>query len=157
RRRALCRRFDSERPGSARADRRAAAARRTPVSEDLAAARLRRHQIATVSLLFVGYAAYYFCRADLSVALPLIVRELQSRGMDANDARIRMGAIVSAAVFAYAVGKFLLAGLADLFGGRRSFLGGMIGAIVFTLIFASGGSLPLFTIAWIGNRFVQAA
>src|SRR5262249_33135975 len=53
--------------------------------------------------------------------------------------------------------KFLLAGLADLFGGKRSFVTGMAGAILFTLIFAAGGSLPLFTLAWIGNRFVQAA
>jgi OPA family glycerol-3-phosphate transporter-like MFS transporter len=68
-----------------------------------------------------------------------------------------MGAVVSFGVFAYAVGKLTVAGIADFTGGKRSFLGGMIGAIAFTLLFAASGSLPLFTIAWIGNRFVQSA
>ena len=32
----------------------------------------------------------------------------------------------------------------------------MAGAILFTLIFAMGGSIPVFTMAWVGNRMVQA-
>lgn len=33
---------------------------------------------------------------------------------------------------------------------------GLGGAVVFTLLFAAGGALPLFTIAWIGNRLTQS-
>jgi OPA family glycerol-3-phosphate transporter-like MFS transporter len=33
----------------------------------------------------------------------------------------------------------------------------MMGSILFTIIFAFGGSIPLFTIAWICNRFCQSA
>ena len=33
---------------------------------------LRSSQIRTVVLLFCGYAACYYCRADLSVATPLL-------------------------------------------------------------------------------------
>ncbi len=47
--------------------------------------------------------------------------------------------------------------MADLFGGRKNFLGGMGGAIVFTILFAASGTLPLFTIAWLGNRLLQSA
>ena len=68
-----------------------------------------------------------------------------------------MGGIISLGVLAYVIGKFLLAGIADFLGGKRNFLAGMAGAIVFTLLFALGGGLPFFTLAWIGNRFVQAA
>src|SRR5262245_6361809 len=118
---------------------------------------LARRQATTVALLFLGYAGYYFCRANLSVGLPLILDELHARGTDAGAARIAMGTVVSFGVFAYAVGKLTLAGIADFTGGKRSFVGGMTGAIAFTLLFAAGGSLPLFTIAWIGNRFVQSA
>jgi sugar phosphate permease len=32
----------------------------------------------------------------------------------------------------------------------------MAGSVLFTLLFAFSGSLPLFTLAWIGNRFVQS-
>lgn len=108
------------------------------------------------ALLFLGYGGYYFCRVDLSVALPLIISELGARGLDRGTAVIRMGTVVSFGVLAYAAGKFLLAGIADFLGGKRNFLGGMAGAIIFTVLFALSGSLPLFTLAWIGNRFVQA-
>ena len=33
-------------------------------------------QVWTVVLLFAGYAAYYFCRSDLSVAMPLLIDDL---------------------------------------------------------------------------------
>jgi OPA family glycerol-3-phosphate transporter-like MFS transporter len=118
---------------------------------------LLRWQIATVALLFFGYAGYYFCRADLSVGLPLILEELRTRGVDPNTARIRMGEVVSLGVLAYALGKLTLAGLADIFGGKRNFLSGMAGAIGFTVLFAAGGSIPFFTLAWIGNRLIQSA
>jgi sugar phosphate permease len=37
---------------------------------------LRYRQAGTVALLFAGYAAYYFCRSDLSVAMPLLIEDL---------------------------------------------------------------------------------
>lgn len=107
-------------------------------------------------LLFSGYAAYYFCRANLSVATPLIADELHARGMDRATALIRISEISSLGVLAYALGKLLLTGFADLWGGRRAFLLGLAGAAGFTLLFASGGGLPIFTIAWIGNRLTQS-
>src|ERR1700688_4942045 len=117
---------------------------------------LRWRQTVTVLLLFGGYGALYFCRADLSVATPLLVEALGQRGISRGDAIIRMGAIASFGVLAYALGKLFLGGLGDFWGGRVSFLIGLVGATVFTLMFASGLSLPLFSIAWIGNRLTQS-
>src|ERR1700736_3864977 len=117
---------------------------------------LRRRQIAVVLLLFGGYGALYFCRADLSVATPLLVEELGKHGVSHGDALIRMGAIASFGVLAYALGKLFLGGLGDFWGGRVSFLIGLVGATVLTLMLASRLSLPLFSIAWIGNRLTQS-
>jgi OPA family glycerol-3-phosphate transporter-like MFS transporter len=117
---------------------------------------LRRGQVLTVALLFGGYAACYFCRADLSVATPLLVEELGRHGVSHADALVRMGSISSLGVLAYALGKLFLGGLGDFWGGRRNFLIGVGGAAAFTLLFASGLSLPLFTIAWLGNRLTQS-
>jgi sugar phosphate permease len=117
---------------------------------------LRYRQTGTVALLFAGYAAYYFCRSDLSVAMPLLIEDLKQHGMTNNEAVIRLGAIASFGVLAYAIGKLFLTGLGDLWGGRRSFTIGLGGSIAFTLLFASGGFLPIFTIAWIGNRLTQS-
>jgi len=119
--------------------------------------RLAVWQGLTIALLFMGYAGYYLCRSDFSVSLPLIIDELASHGMSPSEAKIRLGAIASIAVLAYAMGKFFLAGIADFLGGRRNFLMGMGGSILFTLLFSLGGGLPIFTLAWIGNRLVQSS
>jgi OPA family glycerol-3-phosphate transporter-like MFS transporter len=117
---------------------------------------LRFTQTVTVLLLFGGYAALYFCRADLSVATPYIVDELGRKGIGHADAVIRIGQMTSAGVLAYALGKLFLTGLGDFWGGRLNFLIGLAGATVFTALFTTGSALPLFTIAWFGNRLTQS-
>jgi sugar phosphate permease len=117
---------------------------------------LRRRQIVTVALLFGGYASLYFCRADLSVATPLLVDELRSNGMTQDEALVRIGSIASLGVLGYAVGKLLLGGLGDYWGGRINFLIGLAGATLFTLLFAVTGLIPIFTLAWLGNRLTQS-
>jgi sugar phosphate permease len=117
---------------------------------------LRFRQTTVMLLLFGGYGALYFCRADLSVATPLLVEELGRHGVSHAVAIIRMGSIASLGVLAYALGKLFLTGLGDFWGGRINFLIGLGGATAFTLMFASGLSLPLFSIAWIGNRLTQS-
>jgi len=117
---------------------------------------LRMRQTLVVLLLFGGYGALYFCRADLSVATPLLIEELVKHGVSHADAIIHMGSIASFGVLAYALGKLFLTGLGDFWGGRINFLIGLGGATVFTLMFASGLGLPIFTMAWIGNRLTQS-
>ena len=121
-----------------------------PVSE------FTRRHAATIALLAFGYTGYYFCRSDLSVVMPLLIQELAKHGMTAHEAEVRLGGMVSLSVLAYAAGKFVSGAMADVFGGRRNFLGGMGGAIVFTILFAVSGSLPMFTLAWLGNRLLQS-
>jgi sugar phosphate permease len=110
----------------------------------------------TIGLLILGYAGYYLCRSDLSVALPLIINEMAARGVGADVVKIRFGWIASLGVLAYAIGKFPSGAIADFQGGRRNFLAGMAGSVIFTVLFALGGGVPLFTLAWIGNRLVQS-
>ncbi len=117
---------------------------------------LRRRQIALVGLLFAGYASLYFCRADLSVATPLLVEELHAKGLSQQDALFRIGAIASLGTLGYAVGKLFLGGLGDFWGGRINFLIGLAGATVFTLLFTVTGLIPIFTLAWLGNRLTQS-
>jgi sugar phosphate permease len=59
-------------------------------------------------------------------------------------------------VFAYAMGKWFLTSLGDYWGGKRNLLIATGGATAFTLLFASGSTLPLFTFAWVGNRLTQS-
>ena len=117
---------------------------------------LRIAQCRTLLLLFLGYASCYFCRSNLSVATPLIVDELERRGMSHATALISIGSMASWGVLAYALGKWFLTGLGDYWGGKRNLLIATGGATAFTLLFASGSALPLFTLAWVGNRLTQS-
>jgi OPA family glycerol-3-phosphate transporter-like MFS transporter len=110
----------------------------------------------TALLLALGYSGYYFCRSDLSVVLPDLIHDMARHGMSPNAAEIRLGFIASVGTIAYAFGKFFSGAIADTGGGRRSFLGGMAGSILFTIVFAMSGGFPLFTMAWIGNRLFQS-
>ena len=122
----------------------------------MAESRIIGWHIGTVALLALGYSGYYFCRSDYSVALPLILAEQVKHGVPAHVAEVRLGAIASLGVLAYAVAKLPSGAAADRFGGRTNFLCGMGGSVIFTLLFMVGGGFPLFTLAWIGNRFVQS-
>jgi sugar phosphate permease len=113
-------------------------------------------QSITVALLFIGYAGYYLCRSNFSVSIPLIIDELAAHGMTPEEAKIRLATIASIGTLAYGICKFFMGGVVDFLGGRRNFLAGMGGAIVFTLLFSIGGGLPIFTLAWVGNRIVQS-
>jgi sugar phosphate permease len=117
---------------------------------------LRYRQAMIVVLLFGGYAALYFCRADLSVGTPLIIEQLGKHGVSHPEAVVRMGTLTSLGVFAYGFGKLFFGGLGDFWGGRVSFLIGLGGATAFTLLFAGAGTIPVFTIAWFGNRLTQS-
>jgi len=124
--------------------------------ETVPRARFRKWRALTVVLMVAGYAGYYLCRSDLAVALPLLIAEMGKRGIAPDDARIRLGMIASLGVLAYAVGKFPSGWLADFLGGRRNFLFGMAGSILFTVWFGLAGGIPLFTFVWMGNRLAQS-
>jgi sugar phosphate permease len=128
-----------------------------PAATALPATRaLRVAQCRTLVLLFLGYASCYFCRSNLSVATPLIVEELGRRGISHGAAIVAIGTLASWGVFAYALGKWFLTSLGDYWGGKRNLLIATGGATLFTLLFAASSTLPLFTMAWIGNRLVQS-
>lgn len=108
-------------------------------------------QILTVTLLTVGYMGYYACRSHLSVSSTSIIEEFAAQGLTKEG----IGAITSIGTLFYALGKFLGGSFADRFGGRTSFLMGMLGAAFFTVLFALGGP-GMFLFAWSGNRLIQA-
>jgi OPA family glycerol-3-phosphate transporter-like MFS transporter len=128
---------------------------------DTPAARLRRWQAVTVGTLFVGYAGYYVCRSNLSVATPLLLEEYKDAGLTKEH----IGDIASLGVLFYAIGKLINGVLADYLGGRRVFLFGLFGSVVCTLLFAYADRfaepaglaiLGPMAVVWAANRFVQS-
>lgn len=123
-----------------------------PQRDDETAARVASRARLTIGLLVVGYAAFYLCRSNLSVATPLIIEAYGRQGVTKET----IGGIASIGVLFYAFGKFLNGSMADRFGGRPLFLLGLGGAIAMTALIGAGG-MPVFTIAWCVNRLVQSS
>ena len=126
------------------------------MSDDAADPRLARRKAMTLGLLVLGYTGFYVCRSNFAVSLSSIITDLANAGMDPKAARLALGSITTLGTLAYALGKLPGGGLVDFLGGRRIYLTGMGGAVVFTVVFALGGSIPVFTLAWVGNRLVQS-
>ena len=58
----------------------------------------------TLTLLTLGYAGFYFCRANFSVAKPQLIEYLSLHGgLSAADAKITLGTVASTATLAYAL------------------------------------------------------
>ncbi len=118
--------------------------------------RFLRRQVLTLTLMIFGYAGCYLCRSNFSVSVNLIADSLVEQGYERGQAKVVLGTIASISVLAYALGKFVTGSLADFFGGRRNILFGMLGSVLFTLLFAASGAVPLFSMALVGNRLVQS-
>jgi OPA family glycerol-3-phosphate transporter-like MFS transporter len=114
--------------------------------------RLRRWQGITLTTLFVGYAGYYVCRSNLSVATPLILAEFADQGWTKET----IGGISSVGIAVYSLGKISNGVMTDFLGGRLLFLLGMAASTLCTVFFGIGSGLVVFTIAWACNRYVQS-
>lgn len=112
---------------------------------------LTRWQWTTLATLTVGYAGYYFCRSNFSVAAPLLLQEF--RGTIDKEA---LGKIASTAAYFYAAGKLINGILGDFVGGRRMFLLGMLASIGATVLFGFSTGFTAFIAIWCFNRFVQS-
>lgn len=107
---------------------------------------LRRWRLSTFWVMLLGYVGYYLCRGNLSAALPLLESTF-------GYTNAQLGLIGLYSEIAYAIGKFVNGPLGDRIGGRRIFLIGMVGAIVWNLVFATASSLSAFIVIWCLCRY----
>lgn len=133
-------------------------------------ARLLRWRKITVATLCTGYAGYYICRSNLSIAIPLIIQQYGDQGLTTGH----IGDVATLGIFFYAVGKLLNGIATEYIGGKWIFLFGMFASTGCTVLFAlsplfaeplaktaSALQLPVaillpFIVFWSANRFVQS-
>lgn len=108
----------------------------------------------TFTSLLIGYAGYYICRQNLSVAYLPLKQSFESQGIDLE----LLGWLGSIGTFTYALGKVFLGPLTDSkrWGGKRAFLIGLICSVFFSLLFGLGRGITVLFFAWGMNRFFQA-
>ena len=117
---------------------------REPTAEERR--RLARSRLATFWVVTVGYVGYYFCRANLYAAVPLL-----SQAFGYTNSELGLIALYSEVV--YSLGKFVNGPLGDRIGGKRVFVLGMVGAIAWNVAFAASSSLLAFILIWSICRF----
>ncbi|KAI9190187.1 hypothetical protein H9P43_001620 [Blastocladiella emersonii ATCC 22665] len=114
---------------------------------------LLRWQRITLLLLIAVYTGYYFCRTNLSVALPTLLHATHiSKG--------QFGSVISFGYGFYAMGKLANGVLIDRVGGHNILIACLLGSILCTVAFGSvsdeSASIPLFSVIWSANRVFQS-
>lgn len=98
---------------------------------------------------FVGYAVLYFCRKNISNAMPLI-------GTDLGYSNTQLGIIGSTLYVTYGLGKFLNGVIADRANIRTYLATALIASGLINIAFASISTLYLLALVWGLNGWFQS-
>ena len=109
--------------------------------------RIYRWRIFAVS--WMAYAGFYFCRKNLSVAMPLLKEELGFTDADFSQ-------IIFAYLITYTLGQFLNGILSDRFGPRIIVSLGMLVIVVSNLLMGFSATPLLFLVLGIVNGGAQS-
>ena len=99
--------------------------------------------------LLGGYASYYLCRVNLSLAQPEL-----ARAHEWDEPTV--GTIASFYYLVYAIGKLCSGVAADRLGGRVLFVIGIFGSALSNLLFPHVDTLTGLTVVWSVNAFFQS-
>jgi sugar phosphate permease len=98
---------------------------------------------------WVLYAAYYFCRKNFSVVMPMMARTSHYGNYD-------LAQLVFVFSLAYAAGQFVAGALSDRFGGRfTGTMGGLLSALCTAGMAAAGDDRHLLLALQVGNGLGQ--
>jgi OPA family sugar phosphate sensor protein UhpC-like MFS transporter len=98
---------------------------------------------------WVLYAAYYFCRKNFSVVMPMMARTSHYGNFD-------LAQLVFVFSLAYAIGQFAAGALGDRFGGRfTGVLGGLVSAVCTAAMAVAANDRHMLLYLQIGNGLGQ--
>ncbi len=100
-------------------------------------------------VLALTYGAFYFCRANVSAAVPGIKAEL---GLDYTE----VGIVLSTSKLVYGIGQFVNGQLAEHVAPKRMLAVGMLGSAALNVAFGFGTGLSFLVFVWACNGFAQA-
>ncbi len=99
--------------------------------------------------VWLTYGAFYFCRTNLSVALPGIEEELEI-------SKTRMAVVLLALKLAYAFGQFVNGQLSEQYSPRKMLAIGMFASAGLNVAFGFGTGLYFFLFIWACNGYFQS-
>lgn len=99
--------------------------------------------------VYLGYAAFYVVRKNISTALPSLMKQLQV-------SKSEMGIILSLFNAVYALAKLVNGPWCDRSNPRYFMTVGLLGAAVANLFFGASSSFIFFAIFWLANGYFQS-
>lgn len=108
-----------------------------------------RAQAHVLWVLWLTYGTFYFCRSNLSVAVPGMAVELAlSKG--------EIGTILGALKITYGIGQLITGQMAERLSARRLLALGMLASAALNVLFGMSTGFYFLVFVWACNGFVQA-
>jgi sugar phosphate permease len=100
------------------------------------------------------YGAFYFCRTNISAAIPGLKAPVESGGLGLEATEI--GYILGAMKIAYAAGQFLNGQLSEVLPPRKMLAIGMLGSALLNVLFGFGTAVYFLIFIWACNGYCQS-
>jgi sugar phosphate permease len=109
----------------------------------------RSQQRLVLWVIWLSYGSLYFCRQNISAAVPGMESELGYN-------KTQIGLILGALKVAYAIGQLVNGQLAERVSPRRLLAVGMLGSALLNVAFGFGTALYFLLFVWACNGYCQA-
>ena len=116
-------------------------------AQDVTTPRLGEQQV--IWTIWMTYGAFYFCRTNISAALPGIEAEF-------GFTKLQMGIVLMSLKIAYAAGQFINGQLSERLRPRVMLAVGMLASAALNVIFGFGTAVYFFLFVWAMNGFMQS-
>ena len=100
-------------------------------------------------VLWATYGSFYFCRTNISAAIPGIQEEF-------GFSKAQIGLILGALKLAYGLGQLINGQLAEKISARKLLTIGMLTSAVLNVVFGFGAALYFLLFVWACNGYFQA-
>ena len=103
----------------------------------------------TLFAIWLTYGAFYFCRVNISAAVPGLQEE-------AHLTKAQIGTLLGALKLAYGIGQFVNGQLAERFPPRVLLALGMFGSAMLNVVFGTWTALYFLVFIWACNGYAQS-
>jgi sugar phosphate permease len=104
--------------------------------------------------IWLAYGAFYFCRTNLSAAVPGMEAPVSAGGLGLTSAQT--GLILASLKVAYGVGQLLNGQLSERISPRVLLAIGMLGSAALNVVFGLGAGFYFLLFVWATNGYVQS-
>jgi sugar phosphate permease len=109
---------------------------------------------AVVWTLWLTYGAFYFCRTNISVAVPGLKAATEAGGLGLSGEQV--GWILASLKIAYGVGQFINGQLSERMSPRVMLAIGMFGSAALNVLFGLSSGFYFLLFVWATNGFCQS-